>query len=266
MKLKASSFFTGTGAAAMILLAACQQSESPTQSKPSDTGAPTLEQGLMATDGRKATPEEIATGLEAFKDSPALEQQAGQAPLAKSAALATCIVDFNNVAALAAMPSQANQGTAMSPWYKHPCNASYTVFVQPVNTQYYKVVPENPQACAGPAPLIGYKSGAYCVGHTEGKYWPRTVGNLGGNTGVRFFVKTNAGASKNFNIEAMTMISGNAQVTADRVGIGGWIWYPFNTPTRYYWPAGTAVKWIEVASNGLNGYIRFDKVEISIIP
>lgn len=261
MNLKALSFFSGTGAAALFLLAACNQSESPTQANTADQ-----EQGIKATEGRQATLVEMATGLEAQKDAPAVNAEEPKAALAKSAALATCIVDFNNVSALGSMVNQANQGTAFSPWYKHPCNGSYTVFVQPVNSQYFNIKPENPQACAGPAPLIGYKSGAYCVSHTEGKYWPRTVGNLGGNTGVRFFVKTNGGVAKNFNIEAFTMISGNAQITADRIGYGGWIWYPFNLATRYYWPAGTAVKWIEVSSNGLNGYITFDKVEISIIP
>ena len=267
MKSKVLSLFSGTGAAALILLAACQQSESPTQSKPSDTGTQAQEQGLKASEGRKAAPEEIASGMEAIKDLPALERQTGLAPLAKSAALATCIVDFNNAISLGYLYHEAAQFTVNSPWYRHVCNGSYVVYTQPINAQSYKLYPEKPY-CAGPPTmnLIGKVVDGACVAWEQGKYVPRTVSNLGGSSGVQFYVMDGAGVMKNFNIQAMTMVSGDAQVTANRVGIGAWKWYPFDTPTRYFWPAGTAVKWIVVSSNGLNGTVKFDKIEISIIP
>jgi hypothetical protein len=175
-------------------------------------------------------------------------------------------VDFNNSNSLGLMSNQANQSNTVPPHYVHPCNGYYWTYGQPLNYTSYRLIPENPQWCAGPVPKIGYKSGAYCVNHTDGKLWPRKAGNVGGNTGVRFYVKSNSNVAKNFDLQAIYINSGTAEIVAYRPGIGWWVWYPLSQGSRWYWPAGTTVTEIQVHSHGKNGYIQFDNLEIGINP
>jgi hypothetical protein len=273
MNSKSMSFFSGAGAAALFLLAACQQSEIPVQPKSQDgevqtpAAVPVGGESRMITDaGRKATDAEVARFLASREEAPVVEMPEGSAPLAKSAALATCIVDFNNANSLSFIPNQANQTTVNSPYYMHSCNGSHWAYSSPINANSFRLIPENPQWCSGPVPYIGYKSGAYCINHTEGKFWPRKAANTGTNTGVQFFVKSNANVKKNFELQAIYINLGIAEIVAYRPGIGWWVWYPLNAGSRWYWPAGTTVTEIQVYSHGKNGTINFDNLEIAVIP
>lgn len=268
------SLFSGAGAATLFLLAACQQSEIPVQPKPQDAGVQTPavapgggESRSISEAGRKATDAEVARFLATRENAPAVELPEGSAPLAKSAALATCIVDFNNANSLALIPNQASQTIALSPFYKHPCNGVFWAYTNPINSGAgFRLIPENPEYCSGPAPYIGYKSGASCINQTEGKLWPRMAANLGSNTAVRLIVKNSANIAKNFDLQAIYINSGVAEIVAYRPGIGWWVWYPLNAGSRWYWPAGTAVTEIQVFSHGHTDPVQFDNVEIGILP
>ena len=120
--------FLGNRAAALFLFAACQQPEFPAQPKSQDATVRTPavapaggESRLVPEAGRKATDAEVARFLAAREGAPAVELPEGPSPLAKSAALPTCTVDFNNVNSLALIPSQANATIALTPFYKQPC-------------------------------------------------------------------------------------------------------------------------------------------------
>jgi hypothetical protein len=268
------SLFSGAGAATLFLLAACQQSEMPVQPKSQDPGvrtpaaAPVGGDSRMITDaGRKATDAEVARFLATRENAPVVELPDGPSPLAKSAALPTCTVDFNNVNSLALIPSQANATIALSPFYTHPCNGFFSAKTNPINSGAgYRLIPENPDYCSGPAPYIGYKSGASCIGLTEGKLWPRKAANLGSNTAVRLYVQNSSNIARNFDLQAIYINSGVAEIVANRPGIGWWVWYPLNAGSRWTWPAGTAVSEIQVHSHGQTDPVQFDNVEIGILP
>jgi hypothetical protein len=271
MKSKALSLISGAGAASMLFFAACQQSETPVQPGSQDAGMTTpadapAGSSQMVGEGRKATDAELARYLAEHKDVPGIAP-AKESPtaLAKAAVLPICRVDFNNVNSLAALPDQANQGYSYYPYYKHPCNGSYSVLTQPANTDTYRLIPEDPYWCAGLPPLIGHQSGAYCYNRTEGKYWPRRAGNLGSNTGVEFYV-TDALYYKDFDLRSLYVYSGTVEVEAYRPGIGLWYWYPLTAGTTWTWPAGTRVSQVKIFSHGRNGYIRFDNMDIAIVP
>lgn len=274
MDSKWISLFSGAGAAALFLLAACQQSELPVQPKPRDAevqspaSAPAGGGSRSISEaGRKATDAEVARFMATRENAPAVELPEGPSPLAKAAALATCIVDFNNVNSLALLPNQANSTIAFSPFYKHPCNGVFWAYTNPINSGAgYRLIPENPNYCSGPAPCIGYKSGASCIGLTEGRFWPRKAANLGGNTAVRLYVKNSANVPKNFDMQAIYINSGVAEIVAYRPGIGWWVWYPLTAGGRWTWPAGTAVTEIQVYSHGQTDPVQFDNVEIGILP
>ena len=111
------------------------------------------------------------------------------------------------------------------------------VFTNPINSSGYRLIPENPDYCSGNAPYIGYKSGASCIGQTEGKLWPRKAANLGWNTAVRLYVKNSSNIARNFYLQAIYINSGVAEIVANRPGIGWWVWSPLNAGSRWTWPA-----------------------------
>jgi hypothetical protein len=252
-------------------MSACQNQESPTEPAASEIGTPiSTEAPLKPIEGgRKATDDEVARIMEARKTLEAVEAvpESGARPLAKTAALSTCIVDFNSPFSLSLMSDQAYTTFTSSPHYIHGCNSSqYWVYSWPININHFHLVPENSNYCIGSPYKIGVKSGSNCVSQSDAKNWPRFATNMGGNSGVQFYVKSGSNVRKNFNLQAIRVLSGTMEVYAYRIGIGWWVWYPLTEGNRWYWPANTTVSEIQVFDHGKNGTVTYDNLEVAIIP
>lgn len=263
-----------TGAlGALLLLSACQQAEPPTGTKAPEAGKPVIDAApaeRAALGGRKATDAEVARFMAARRQDAPLElpAEAEAAPLAKSAALlSTCNVNFNSSTALARMSDQCYTTFTSPPHYIHPCNSNqYGFYSTPLNTDHFHLVPENSNYCIGSPYKFGVKSGSSCVSQSDAKYWPRIATNMGGNSGVQFYVKSGSNVRKNFDLQALYVIEGTMEVYAYRIGIGWWVWYPLTAGNRWYWPAGTTVSEIQLFDHGQNGTIVYDNIEIAIHP
>jgi hypothetical protein len=272
MKLKALSLVSGAGAATLLFLAACQQSETPVQPPTSDSGipaavAPESESMRSTGPGREPTAEELARFMEIRKELPTVHPRTASTSLAKAAALATCRVDFNNSIRLGDIPNQANQGNAAYPFYMQTCNTSYTVASDPINglNTSYRLIPEASDWCAGAVPYIGHRSGAYCTGHSEGKYWPRRLGNNGGATGISFNVY-NSMYYRDFQVKSLYVHSGSVEVWVYQPS-GVWLaFYGLTAGTNWIFPAGTTAAQLQLFSSGRNGYFLADNLDIAIIP
>jgi hypothetical protein len=257
------------GAAALLALSACQSQESPTETAaiPSDGSAIHSENGRMLEEGRKATDAEVAKILAAGKDAPAVNLAEAPAPLAKTAALATCVVDFNQVNALDRLPDDGYRGWSLGPThYAHSCNGSYYVYALPLNTDVYRLNSEMANTCSVAPNRMGLYSNGACINQNQAIYFPRRAGNNFGNTAVSFNVKNTLNAAKNFDLQAIYIHTGTAKIVAYRPGIGWWVWYPLSAGTRWYWPAGTTVSQIQVFDQNENGGVLFDNLEIGINP
>jgi hypothetical protein len=269
MKALLRSISLCAGGAALLALSACQTRESATEAAPlpSDGTAVHSEESRMLPEGRKATDAEIAKIRAAGKEVPAADPAASPAPLAKAAALPTCLVDFNQVNALDRLPDDGYLGWADGPtYYIHSCNSKFFVYVMPRNSTSYRLNSEMPNTCAIAPNMMGLYSNGACINRNQAIYFPRRAGNHFTNTGVQFYVQDNLNQPKNFDLQAIYMYEGTAKIVAYRPGIGWWVWYPLSAGTRWYWPAGTTVTEIRVYDQNDNGSVRFDNLEIAIQP
>ena len=259
----------GAGAAALLALSACQSQESPTEAAPIASDGPAIhsQEDQLLTAGRKATDEEVAQILAAGKGAHAVNLAEASAPLAKAAALPTCVVDFNQVNALARLPDDGYRGWALGPtYYAHNCNSSYYVFAMPINSTSYRLNSEMANTCSVAPNRMGLYSNGACINQSQAIYFPRRAGNNFGNTGVRFYVNNTSNQSKYFDLQAIYIYSGTAKILAYRPGIGWWVWYPLTAGTRWYWPTGTTVSELQVFDQNENGGVLFDNLEIGIQP
>jgi hypothetical protein len=217
--------------------------------------------------GRAATDEEVAQILNAAGGTPALNLSESATSLAKSAALPTCIVDFNQVNALDRLPDDGYLGWSLGPnHYAHSCNASYFVYSAPLNSTKYRLNSEMANTCSIAPNRMGKYSNGACINQNQAIYFPRRAGNNFGNTAVRFNVKNTLNVSKNFDLQAIYIHTGTAKIVANRLGFGWWVWYPLTAGTRWIWPAGTTVSEIQVFDQNENGGVLFDNLEIAIQP
>lgn len=275
MKALLHTLSLGAGAAALLALSACQTQESPTETASIPSDRPAIFSGIggegeesrLLPAGRKASDEEVAQILAAGKGSPAVNLAEGRAPLAKAAALPTCVVDFNQVNALDRLPDDGYRGWSLGAiHYAHSCNASYFVYAMPVNTAIYRLNSEMANTCSVAPNRMGLYSNGACINQNQAIYFPRRAGNNFTNTAVRFDVKNTLNVSKYFDLQAIFIHTGTAKIVAYRPGIGWWVWYPLTAGTRWFWPAGTTVSEIQVFDQNENGGVLFDNLEIAIQP
>lgn len=259
---------------------ACDRPEAPTETGTATIGQPSMDPSAPRPlpEGRPATPAEVARLMAeraksgepvASPDAEGDGQSHEPAPLAKSAAEATCVVDFNQSFGLSLMPDQCYSTFAVSPYYSHLCNNQYYVYTKPINLDHFHLAAENPNYCFGTSPKWGTWSNGVCVNQSEAKYWPRRASNMGTNTGINFLVKGPypGYVRKNFNLGAIYAVSGTLDLYAYRVGVGWWHWPNLTSPQRWYWTGNNLnISEISVYHNGLNGTMTFDNLEISIIP
>lgn len=269
------SLTIASAAAALLALSACQTQDSPTADTKveTDNPQPRSRDQFPASEGHKATAEELSRFLANQKLSPPVQspivpapEAAAPAPLSKSAALATCVVNFNQVNALDALAGDGYTSYINGPYYVHNCNTSYYVFSQPLNTNWYRLIPEASDWCSVAPNKIGHYIGGVCQQVNQAIYFPRIAGNYGGNTGIQFYVSNQFNTQKTFDLQAIYANGGTLEVWGNRPGIGWWVWYPLTSPGRWYWPAGTTVSELQVFSYGENGTITFDNLEIAINP
>lgn len=275
MKHRLHSLSLVAGAAALLALSACQTQESPAEMKTTETGysKPQSQEPFLVSDGHKASEEEIARFLANQKLSPSIpspiteaSEPVNPAALSKSAALATCIVNFNQANALDALSGDGYNSYIANPYYNHNCNQNYYVFSWPLNSNQYRLIPEAADWCPVAPNKIGHSINGSCQQVNQAIYFPRIAGNVGSNTGITFYVRNQLNVLKTFNLQAIYASSGTLEVWGNRPGIGWWIWYPLASPGRWYWPAGTIVSELQVFSHGKNGYMTFDNLEIAINP
>jgi hypothetical protein len=272
MKLNASSLIPGAGAATLLLLAACQQSESPAPSAPSAQETPPAVSSEVAPlkfagPGQKPSDEQLARFLENRQDLPPAAAGITQAPLAKTAAaLPNCTVNFDNQTSLKNLPNQANNSAALSPYYSQTCNASYTVISGPINAQAYRLIPENNYWCPAAVPKIGTRTaGGECVFPTDGFFWSRRLGNMSSNTGVSFNVH-NSIHYKDFDLISLYIHEGTMEVWGFTPA-GGWLFWPALAPkTKWNFPAGTTISQLQLFESGKNGSFQADNLVIAIHP
>jgi hypothetical protein len=274
VKLKVLSLIPGAGAATLLFLAACQQSESPALSAPSDPEAPAAISSNSALQefagpGLKPSDEELARFLANSKPLPEVDlgKAPAPAPLAKTAAvLATCRVNFDNTASLAVLQDQAYMGYAIHSYYQQPCNASYTVISAPITGGGYRLIPENSSWCPGSAPLIGTRTAnGSCIIQTEGKNWHRRLGNDANSDGVSFNVH-NSVLYRNFDLKALYVHSGSVEVWGFTPA-GSWLFWPALTAGKtWFFPAGTTLGQVRIYESGRDARFLVDNLDIAIHP
>jgi hypothetical protein len=258
--------------AGSLLLAACQRSESPAPSAPSDPESPAPVSSenaprMSAGPGRAPTDQELARDLPFLKTSPPIALANGPAPLAKAAAvLPTCRVTFNNSASLANIDNQAYMGFAIRSYYQQPCNTSYTVVSAPVTGAAYRLWPEKSGWCPGTAPKIGtYNASGDCLNQTEGKNWARRLGNDANSDGVSFNVH-NSIHYKDFDLKTLYVHSGTVVVRGYFPNGTSWYWENLTAGNTYFWPAGTTVSQLQIFEFGGDARYLVDNLEIAIHP
>jgi hypothetical protein len=272
VKLKVLSLIPGAGAATLLFLAACQQSESPAPSAPSGPEAPAAISSHSAPQefagpGLKPSDEELARFLANDKPLPEVDLGTAPAPLAKTAAvLPTCRVTFDNPASLATLQDQAYMGYAINGYYQQTCNASYTVISAPIIFAGYRLIPENSSWCPGSAPRIGTRTAnGSCILQTEGKNWPRRLGNDANNDGVSFNVH-NSVLYRNFDLKALYVHSGSVEVWGFTPA-GNWLFWPALTAGKtWFFPAGTTVGQVRIYESGRDARFLVDNLDIAIHP
>jgi hypothetical protein len=257
-------------ASALLALSACNQTE-PASPNADPVAAPkteSLRESVMG-EGRAMTQAEVAEYLASKKAGPEAAEQlqsAPAAPLAKSAALPVCLVDFNQTTALAALINQAASTFVTGPWYTHSCynNANYWFRFTPLNENHYHLVSENPKQCYYNATQWGTTVNGKCTSPSDAKYWARSAMNMNGNSGFTVVAAAN-GYYRPFNLNAFYVRSGTVKVIANRVGIGWWVWYGNTAGQRWYWPANNSVYEAQFYDNAGNGVFNIDNIEAQII-
>lgn len=267
--LKRNTSMAIAATAAILALTACNQSE-PTavDSVAKTTPAEESFKESSLGDGRAMTPAEVAEYLAMKKadgKAPEVLQPSGPAPLAKTAA-ATCIVNFQQYSALAALQDHAASTFVVGPWYTHTCynNSNYWVRATPLNQNHYHLMAEAADQCFYSQTKWGHKSGASCINPSDAAYWARSASNMSGNSGIDFVAAAN-GYYRNFNLVAFYVRSGTVKVIANRIGIGWWVWYGNTAGNRWYWPANTTVSEAQFFDNSGNGVFTMDNLEVQIL-
>lgn len=251
----------------VLALTACQQTDSPASATtPAAPGAETPSAENLPTltlpEGRAATAEEVAR-LEKMRKAPLPEMETAPGPLAKAAGLITCNIDFNSAYSLDLLPDNGWKTYATSPNnYKHLCHGIF-YHVNPINSSTVFLSPEATNMCFGPSPYWGVNSAGGCVNQSDAKNWPRFSGNIGGNTGVQFYLMGSNGQRRKFNLGAVTVRQGTMDIWVYRNNIQGWWHWWGLTPGRWTFPAANAsdLNEIQIFEDGYNGYISFDNIE-----
>jgi len=272
VKHSAMPLFTGSGTAALLLLAACQRTESPLLPATPQTEDPPVasSEGLetkFAGPGHTPSEAELARFLGRIRTSPSVDRgTAGPAALAKAAALPTCRVTFNNSASLGTLLDQAYMGYAIRGYYQQTCNTSYTVISAPVTGVAYRLIPENSSWCPGAVSKIGSRTAAGdCINQSEGPFWPRRLGNDANSDGVSFGVH-NSVHYRDFDLKALYVHSGAVEVWGFTPA-GGWVsWAGLTAGTTWTFPAATTLSQLQIFESGRNARFLVDNLDIAIHP
>jgi len=219
------------------------------------------ERGLPAIDVRESRPIAIA----ASTASDDLVTITSPLPAGTPGALPVCTIDFNSQWGIARMADQAYTTFTSAPHYQHWCNnSSYLVLTWPLNISHYHLGPEAANTCTGTSPNIGIKSGAQCINQKEGKLWPRVATNMGGNSGVEFWVKSAGNVPKNFDLKSLTVKGGSVEVWV-ATNTGWWMWTGLG-PGYWEFPQGDMIGDLRLFASGMNGTISYDNIQIAVIP
>jgi hypothetical protein len=181
-------------------------------------------------------------------------------------ALPPCMVNFNSPVGISMMADQAYTTFTSSPHYQHWCNNNgYLVRTWPISISHYHLAPEAASYCIGTNPKIGtHKVSGVCMNQTDGKNWPRVATNMGGSSGVEFWVKSAGNVGKNFDFRSIDVRSGSVEVWV--LKSNGWHFWTGLVPAHWTFPNADNVGILDLFASGKNGTISYDNVEVAVIP
>jgi hypothetical protein len=259
-------------AAALMSFSACDRAE-PTAVTVDSKPLPGSDEPKVSSlgEGRAMTREEVDQVLAMQKNIPTVPLKAASAataPLAKTAA-ATCVIDFNPQAALAALTNHGSNTFIYDPYYQ-TCynNSAYYMMATPVNLDHFHLISETPTTqCYGTGNNWGHyangTSGA-CIGQSDAMYWPRAAWNMNSNSGVVFNAIA-TGYYRTFNIVGFYVRSGTVKLAAHVVGAGWRYYYPATAGQRWILPGTVTVDQVMFFDVNSNGVFGIDNLEVQIL-
>jgi hypothetical protein len=257
--------------AGTAFLAGCNQN-APESDKDISQTAPDKPQELKAAtmgEGHKLEGAALEAFLKRLGDQPKQpEQPVVQDPpaLPKAAAVAgtSCLVDFNSVSALSAMPDHAYAYYATYPWYTQPCANGYTATVLPVNYGSYYLTSEVP-TCASAPNGMGTPATYPCKNVKDAALYPRRAANATLTTAdLGLNIQTyRYGVFKNFDLNSISVFEGPVSIYVFRADINGW-WY-WDLPAAYWtFPYNaTNLKQMQVFGKNKYGMFSVDNIQLT---